>query len=232
MIFDTKTMTPQVYSKERTIQVFNKLLDILFTTCKHDIDNLGSVYDAMTCPKSLLPFLAYTLNYQYNFEDTVTSNRRIIDAFTTMEKYRGCEIGLKMATALSLTSLDVSKNNAELVADTDYINALKDINITYDMENAQIIIDYPNIYTLVRYLLDYVRPVGMYLDLRSIVYHNINTDEMLLYATTQASSKEYIPDMDSFVNRSHVNFSAAVDNDWIEQFTNLSNQTINMNEGE
>jgi phage tail-like protein len=96
LIFDSKKFIPQVYAKERDIQVFTKLIDIILTNCKYDIDNLGDLYDAYKCPQSLLPLLAYTLNYKYNFSDTVTGNRRTIDAFALMERNRGSEIGLKM----------------------------------------------------------------------------------------------------------------------------------------
>ena len=230
MLLNTKTQIPQVYSKERDIQVFNRLIDIILTCCKYDIDKLGYVYEPKNCPKQLLPLLAYTLNYKYNFEDTVTSNRRIIEPFTTMEKHRGCEIGLKMATALSLTSLDVSKNNAEIQTDDDYLKALRDIHIHYDYEKATIYIDYPNIYTLVNYLLDYVRPVGMYLILRSIQFANINSDALLLYAETEPVVRPYIPEIDSGVNRAFVNFSGIADDEWINQFSD--SDIIDMNEGE
>ena len=220
---------PQVYGKERDIQVFTKLLDIIINNCKYDIDHCCDVYDAYKCPQGLLPLLAKTLNYEYNFEDTVTSNRRTLAAFTSMERNRGSEVGLKMASALSLTSLDISKNNAELVTeDSDYVNALRDIQIQYDYENATIYINYPNVYTLVRYLLDYVRPVGMRVELRSIIGHNINTDALMIYAATDNTVETYQPEINTFVNRSFVNFSATTDPKWMEQFSEDS--TINLND--
>ena len=231
MIIHSKNMIPQVYSKERDIQVFNKLIDFITTVCKYDIDNLGSVYDSYKCPVSLLPLLAYTLNYNYNFSDTVSANRRIIDIFPIMEKYRGSEIGLKMAAALSLTSLDVSKDNAELDVQGDYLDALRDLKINYDYENARIVIDYPNIYTLVRYLMDYVRPVGMRLELRSVTTRSINTDAMLLYADIENNTREYIPDIDSHVSRSFVNLSGIADNVWIDQDFTGDNWILDLSGG-
>lgn len=221
MLMNTATMIPQVYSKERDIQVFNKLLDFILTACKYDIDNMGNLYDAMKCPVQLLPLLAYTLNYKYNFSDTVTSNRRVIDVFVQMEKSRGSETGLRMAAALSLTSLYVSGDNAELqdFDDEIYLNALRDLKINYDYENAEIVIDYPNIYSLVKYLMDYVRPVGMKLIMRSVVGRSINTDAMLIYADVEANSRVYVPDIDSHVSRSFVNLSGIADNNWISQWT-------------
>jgi phage tail-like protein len=232
MLLDTKTMIPQVYSKERDIQVFNKLLDIILTSCKYDIDNLGNLYDAMKCPVDLLPLLASTLNYQYNFSDTVTGNRRTIDAFSTLEKYRGSEVGLKMAAALSLTSLDISEDNAELVeSGNSYMDALRNLIIRYDFDSGLITIDYPNTYTLVRYLMDYVRPVGMRLELRSVTDRNINTDAMLIYADVDAFVRDYIPEIDSHVSRSFVNLSGIADDKWLDELSNNNSDTLDLNGG-
>jgi phage tail-like protein len=230
MLLDSKTMIPQVYSKERDIQVFNKLIDIILTCCKYDIDNLGDLYDANRCPEQLLPLLAYTLNYNYDFTTTVTSNRRVIKAFTLMEKWRGSEKGLRMAAALSLTSLDVSVDNAELISDTDYLQALRDIEVRYDYQNAQIVVDYPNTYDLVSYLMDYVRPVGMKLEMRSVVGHSINTDAMLIYADVEKTVRQYEPDIDSHVSRSFVNLSGIADKTWLDQFEDSDNDIINLND--
>ena len=223
---------PQVYSKERTIQVFTKLIDIILSVCKYDIDNIGNVYDANKCPEQLLPLLASTLNYKYNFSDTVTANRKIIDVFTLMEKNRGSKVGLLMATALSLTSLAISKDNAEIISNSDYIDALMNLKIYYDYEEALITIDYPNVYTLVRYLLDYVRPVGMRLRLRGVADKNINTDAMLLYADIENLTRAYIATIDSGVSKNFVNFSKVGDTGWQEWLHTISNpeNIIDMNE--
>ena len=86
MLMNTKTMIPQVYSKERDMQVFNRLIDIISTYCKYQTDHLGDVYDANKCPQELLPFLAYTLNYKYNFEDTVNAPMTRLFAVTVSSK--------------------------------------------------------------------------------------------------------------------------------------------------
>lgn len=229
MLIESKNMIPQVYSRERDMQVFNKLIDIIATCCKYDIDKLGYVYDAFNCPKQLLPLLAYTLNYNYNYDDTVTSNRRIIDAFPIMERNKGGETGLKMAAALSLTSLDESKNNGQLTGDDDYLKPLRDLVIHYDYETATIYIDYPNVYTLVRYLMDYVRPVGMYLELRSITGQNIDNDAIIVYAGTDYTQRPFDKYMDSGVSKSFVNFSTAADENW---FTFTNQAELDMNVGE
>lgn len=233
MLFDTKTMIPEVYRKSRDMQVLNKLFDIIMTLCKYNIDNIGDVYDAMKCPEEFLPYFGETLNYKYNYSDTVTANRRTIKTFTNMEKWRGSERGLKIATALGLTSLAVSQDNDEISiveSDMDYLNALKSIHITYDYEQGLIQIDYPNTYTLVRYLLDYVRPVGVGVELRSVTDRNINTDVMLIYADTENRVREYNPTIDSGVERSFVNFSSVGDESYYQHIIDQWQQNISNND--
>ena len=191
MVLNSKQYIPEVYARERDMQVFTTLIDILLTTSKYDIDTLYQLYDASICPEQFLPEFANTLNYVYDKANTVTSNRKILDIFMTMMKYKGSEIGLLMATALCLTSLDLSVKKLEAAdVNMDYITALSSLDIKYDYENATIIIDYPNVYTQVRYLLDYVRPVGMWLQLRSVV-KNRHHIPMAVLAQVQTEVQKY-----------------------------------------
>lgn len=231
MLFDTKTQIPSVYSKYRDIRVINTLLDILLTTIKYDIDNIVNLYNADKCKDNLLRYLAQTLNYEYNDLDTVTVNRKILSTFVYMMRYKGSETGIKMATALSLTTLDMAQDNMELnTMSVDYIKALSELKITYVYDgvingdsNIQlsdippeylnkplIIIDYPNTYTQVRYLIDYVRPVGMYILLRAIVENESSTDFVVL-SQTLLNTIQYKPSIRSAVEKSEVNFSAPID---------------------
>ena len=242
MILKTERSIPQVYGKERTIQVFTNLLDTILNCCKFDIDNLGSIYDANTCPEMFLPYLAKTLNYSYNFSDTVSANRRIIKVFVDLEKKRGSQDGLKIATALCLSSEVISAESYELSDDiysqTAYMQALKDIDIVYDYEQALIKIKYKNVYNVVRNLLDYVRPVGMWLELVSETGMTINADALLIYADTESKVVEYTPEIDSFVSKSKVNFSTTGDPTFKEQLINfmesinLNDNTLDMNGGD
>lgn len=230
MLIDSKKHIPEVYSRERDMRVFTTLIDLILTANKYDIDSLYRLYDASLCPEQFLPSLAETVNYTYDDANTVTSNRKIIGLFMKMLRYKGSKLGMTIATALCLTSLDLSIKNIEAAdVDTDYIGALSVLKIRYDYEHARIQIDYPNIYTQVRYLLDYVRPVGMYLTLRSVVYAN----EMSLggvLAQTTARVAEYNKRR-SMVNTATVNFSYPIND---ELFSTLSeymdeNNNINLN---
>ena len=216
-MMQTGKFIPEVYRKERDIQVFTKLFDLIMSFCKYHIDHLGDVYDAYNCPEQLLPFFAKTLNYEYNYADTVTANRRIIDSFAIMERNKGSEIGIRMATALSLTSMSIAQDNDELIdIASDYIEILNSIRMAINYEDGIIQIDYPNIYSLVSYLLDYVRPVGMLIDLRSVVSTDIRREAMLVYATIQNNTVPYNPAIHTAVGKSFVNFSGFAMDDWLE----------------
>ena len=226
MILDSKKFIPEVYSRERDMQVFTTLIDILLTACKYDIDSLYKLYDASICPEQFLPYLADTVNYKYDNSNTVTSNRKIISIFMTMLRYKGSEKGLKIATALSLTTLDLSIKNLEYAdVNMDYLLALQDLEIRYNYEEGKIIIDYPNIYTQVRYLLDYVRPVGMYINLRSVLKSPISS-AMAIQAQTYTDIHPYSI-RDSYVNKAKVNTSAPIDEEKLDALEQLYNNSIN-----
>lgn len=220
MVITSGKSIPEVYRKERDMQVFTSLIDMLLTTSKYDIDNLYRLYDATECMEEFLPHLGNTLNYKYDDSNTVTSNRKILSIFMTMMRHKGSEIGLLMATALCLTSLDVSIKNLETAdVNMDYISALKDLEIKYNYEEGTITIDYPNIYTQVRYLLDYVRPVGMIINLRSVV-KTYNHVPMAILAQVVTEVQAYNTERTK-VEKAKVNVSYPVEQGDIDEWTAL-----------
>lgn len=232
MILNSNKYIPEVYGRERDIQVFTTLIDMLLTTSKYDIDSLYKLYDATVCPEQFLSSLATTLNYKYDTANTVTSNRKILSIFMTMLRHKGSEIGLLMATALCLTSLDLSIKKLEAAdVNMDYISALSSLDIRYDYENAEIIIDYPNIYTQVRYLLDYVRPVGMTIELRSVT-KNKHFIPLGILAQVSTEVHEYNV-KNSYVDKAVVNFSYPVEEkhllQWQQTWENLQNLAMGNN---
>ena len=229
MLLSTNKMIPEVYGKERDIQVFTRLLDIILSCCKYDIDNIGDIYDPERCHEEFLPLFAKTLNFEYNYGDSVSANRTILKIFTLMEKWRGSQRGLRIAAALSLTSFIIAESNNQVILDDIYLAALRDLQIRFNYEEGKIEIDYPNTYTLVRYLIDYVRPVGMGVELRAIASKNINTDALLIYADTESMVREYIPLFDSGVSKNFVNFSIVGDPDYGEHIKQWQDAVGNQN---
>lgn len=235
MLLHTNKYIPQVYGKSRDIQVFTGLLDIIATCVKDDIDNLYYIYDPMKCPEQFLPLLAKTLNYSYDYTDTVLQNRRIIATFVELEKLKGSQRGLLVAVALSLISTKLSVDNLQLVSQSDiadigYFDALKDLEINFMYKEGIIQIRYPSIFTRVKDLVDYVRPVGMSLEVVAATPMNINSDVMLLYADTDVTVRKYDPVADSGVSKNFVNLSTVGDPTFKEKLDDLSDgETLNLN---
>lgn len=154
MILKSENLIPNVY-KSRDYQALLILLDIVINTSKYEIDNLLDLYDPEICTADVLPYLANYIGYIYNYTDTVQENRNIIKNFTTMIRNRGSETGITLAAALSLSGSD----------NKDFISDLAHLNIIMHYDTGLIEILYPREKTKVRNLLDWVRPVGMYIDL-------------------------------------------------------------------
>ena len=98
MIFDTKQYVPLIYRSSRVYQALLKLLDIVLTTVKYETDSLINLYIPETCIEEFLPTLAEHIGYEYNYKDTVITNRIIIDNFTKMIRNRGSETGIKSSS--------------------------------------------------------------------------------------------------------------------------------------
>jgi hypothetical protein len=71
----------------------------------------------------------------------------------------------------------------------------------------------------------------MSLYLRAVTGADINTDTMLIYADIENDTRPYIPEVDSYVNRSFVNLSGIADSKWIEDISD-ENNVIDLNGGE
>jgi phage tail-like protein len=106
MIFDTKQYVPLIYRSSRDFEALCRLLDMILTSTKYEIDTLINLYIPAKCPEDFLPLLAEHLGYKYNYNDKVIENRIIIDNFHKMIRNKGSETGIKLACALSLNSLD------------------------------------------------------------------------------------------------------------------------------
>ena len=154
MILKSEKFIPNVY-KSRDYQALLALLDIVINTTKFEIDNLLDLYDSDVCPSEELPYLANFIGYIYNYTDTIQENRNIIKNFIAMIRNRGSETGITLAAALSLSGSD----------NKDFISDLAHLNIMMHYDTGLIEILYPREKTKVRNLLDWVRPVGMYIDL-------------------------------------------------------------------
>lgn len=181
MIFKiNKGFVPETYYESRDYRVFLKLLGVLVSVMKSNIDSFPSLYSPDDCPDNMVNLLASMVGYKYNSSLSVEDNRIIIKYFPYMIRYRGSEEGIKLATALSLnTSEDASE-----------AYTLDNIIIEYDYNYGLIKIFYPHTDLLRRDLIEAVRPVGSFVKLIPSSISD-NTDELDVKATVKVEVEKY-----------------------------------------
>lgn len=195
MIFDlTKDYVPQSYVESRDYRVFLRLLGILTTVMKYNIDHFPDLYDADNCPDHLLPLLASMVGYKYKEEKSITSNRKIIKYFPYLIRNRGSEIGMKLAVALSI--------NTDPKADRSY--SIDNIIIEPDPATGLITIYYPRVDVIDWDLIEVVRPVGTRIKLIKADIGR-STEELDLKVTASYTRRSDYFD-ESVVDRSQVGY--------------------------
>lgn len=188
---------PEVYRESRDYRVLLKLIGIVVSVFKTNIDTMPDLYSPKNCPDHLLNLLANMVGYNYNDSIKIEDNRLIIKYFPYMIRRRGSRQGIKLATALTLNTTNSTSSSY----------SLDNIIIEYDFDTGMIKIYYPGDDELRRDLIEAVRPVG------SFIYFvpsdiSINVDEIDVKATTKAEVEKYNTDREK-VSKSKVNFSSS-----------------------
>ena len=101
-IIESKNYIPQVMRRSRDMQAICKVLDLLINNFKTNVDYWTSLIDFDTCPDHLLPLLASYVGYKYDYTESYSTNRLIIKHYPEMIRLRGSELGISLATALSV----------------------------------------------------------------------------------------------------------------------------------
>ena len=104
-IIESKNFIPSVMRQSRDMQAICKTLDLLINDFKTNIDYWTSLIDFDTCPDNLLPLLASYVGYKYDYNESYDTNRLIIKHYPEMIRLRGSEVGMSLATALSVNAL-------------------------------------------------------------------------------------------------------------------------------
>lgn len=152
-IIESKNMIPTVMRQSRDMQAICKVLDLLINSFKTDVDYFTSLIDYDTCPDQLLPALASYVGYKYDYTESFATNRLIIKHYAEMIRNRGSEIGMSLATALSVNTL----------GEIDKLEALSMFNFDYVAKDHKlyIYIYFPADLTKMRNtLIEVVRPAG------------------------------------------------------------------------
>ena len=151
MIFDlTTSYTPESYADSRDYRIFLRLLGVLCSVFKNNIDEFANLYSPETCPEQMLQLLASMVGYWYDESLSVDDNRIVIKYFPLMLRYRGSREGIALATALSLNTSDQAGK----------AYSVSDIMIEYDYETGIITIYYPYPELIRKDLIEAVRVVG------------------------------------------------------------------------
>ena len=151
-ILESKNMIPNVLRQSRDMQAICKILDLLINNYKTNTDYWTSLIDFDTCPDHLLPLLASYVGYKYDYSESYDTNRLIIKHYPEMIRNRGSELGMSLATALSVNAL----------GDIDKIEALSMFRLDYQKTSKKlyIYIYFPSNLSKIRDLIEVVRPAG------------------------------------------------------------------------
>lgn len=156
-IIESKNYIPWVVRQSRDIQALCKVLDLLINSFKTNSDYWVNLIDFDSCPDQLLPLLASYVGYKYDYTESYDTNRLIIKHYPEMIRNRGSEIGMALATALSVNAL----------GEIDKVEALNMFHINYERseKKIKIYIYFPSNLSKIRDLIEVVRPAGCGLEL-------------------------------------------------------------------
>lgn len=187
-MLESKKMVPKIYSRSRDYQAILKILDLLICVIKSDTDNFVSLLDPMKCPSRMLPLLASYVGYKYDNKESYATNRLIIKYYPLLIRNRGSEIGIKLATALSVNA----------AGEFDDIEMLSLFHIQYVEEEGkiEIYIYYPNYLSKIRDLIEVVRPAGVRCEL--IPAEPIEAIERINISDFWDTYRENYPDSDRY----------------------------------
>ena len=151
-IIESKKYIPWVLRQSRDVQALCKVLDLLINDYKTDVDYWVSLIDFDSCPNELLPLLASYVGYKYDYAESYDTNRLIIKHYPEMIRLRGSEVGMSLATALSVNAL----------GDVDKVEALAMFRFRYvkGEHKLYIYIYFPSNLSKIRDLIEVVRPAG------------------------------------------------------------------------
>lgn len=185
---ESKTMVPKIYSRSRDYQALLKILDLLICVVKADVDNFVLLLDPMRCPAKMLPLLASYVGYDYDSKESYYTNRLIIKYYPMLIRNRGSEIGIKLATALSVNA----------VGEFDDLQMLSMFHIDYVEKEGKIniYIYYPNYLSKIRDLIEVVRPAGVRCEL--IPAEPINAIERINISDFWDAYRENYPNSDRY----------------------------------
>lgn len=152
-MIESKNYVPYVYKQSRDYQALCKILDLIINATKVDIDTFVNLLSPEKCPDHMLPLLADYVGYEYDNKESYDTNRLIIKYFPYLIHNRGSELGVKLATALTVNA----------AGGIDDLMSLENFKVEYSKKDGKIIIYiyYPNYLSKIKDLIEVVRPAGV-----------------------------------------------------------------------
>lgn len=203
----TEKFVPQIYKESRDFRVFLKLIDMIVTTTRYEIDNWIKLYDPMECPEQFLELLADFVGYEYNNKLSIAESRIIIANFVQLLKNRGSKLGYKQATSILLNAKLASDPDNEIYKES--VNQLEFLETFFDEESGKTTLYFPKPIDYNKDLYDYIRPVGTYLDLKLAEFPSPESDVAVSAraAYNKHSNFDKFDDETTRVNKAQVNLS-------------------------
>lgn len=185
-----RDLVPKVYGDSRDYQSILALLDLMIETERYDTQNFINLLNPRLCPNTMLPLLASYVGYEYDSKESVSANRTIIEYFPALIRNKGSEIGISLATALSVNAL----------ADNDALDMLTLFHIEYKSEKDEngldtgriyIYIYYPNYLDKIRDMIEVVRPAGVIVELIPAIQIS-SIEQIRIYDEWRSFGYEYV----------------------------------------
>lgn len=174
-----KLSVPEIYQESQDFRFFIDLFSKCLTKIDYDTENVIDLYDPLRCPEQLLWMLADTMGYKLHDSLPIAFNRLVLLYFMSMINYRGSVTGMTLAAETNLAQfriiMDSNGYTDESGAAHDgqpiLANRLDDTSIpvnsvfvTPDTENGCIDVVYFSTKIPKDACIEYVRPLGMYLN--------------------------------------------------------------------
>lgn len=159
---------PEIYQSSADFRFFLKWFAYALSKLQYDTENLPDIYDPQRCPSWLLWMLADTMGFKYDDRLPTAYNRLVLLYFMSMIRNRGSKDGMTLAAEVNLAQfniLDYGREDEILydrLDDTSIpVNA---VNVTPHTAEGYIDVVYFSDKDPIDACIEYVRPVGMYIN--------------------------------------------------------------------
>ena len=105
-IVDFSNYVPTEFKKSRDYQLFLVIINIILGNIKADTDDLTHLFSVDRCPDSILPLLGDYKGWEWDPNDEVENERKIIGAIPELLHNRGSNIGINNAINLASSLID------------------------------------------------------------------------------------------------------------------------------